>query len=276
MKKLRLAGAVVITLLVVYAARHFGPNRSYCVEGTVAGVRLFHKAPRSHVGPGPAVLRLEMKGEGKIPVQVLMKARIQGTEAWKTHPPVREEKAPDGGRILLFEVPHQPLTTRVYYRFEAKAEGGETVVLERRPGEPMMVKFKNAVPAWVVVPHVLCMFGGFFFLIWSAFILVFRHREDAPGAPVRPAWLAWVIMFLGGVPFGIPMNWYAFGVYWEAFPFGKDVTDNKTQVALLVWGIATLILARSKGKSRPARALAVTAAVLVLAIYLIPHSAQVG
>ena len=278
MKKLRLAGAVVVTLLVVFAARYFGPNRSYRVETAVDGVRLSHEAPRSHTGEGPAVLRLEVKGEGTTPVRVVLATRIQGTETWTTRPPAREEAAPGGGKgkVLVFEVPHQPPTTRVYYRFEARAGDGPPVMLERRPGEPMMVKFKDPVPAWVVAPHVLCMFGGFFFLVWSAFLLVFRSPDDPPGAAVRPARLAWLIMFLGGVPFGIAMNWYAFHVYWEAFPFGKDVTDNKTQVALVVWGAAALFLAKTKGEGKASRAFAVAMALIVLAVYLIPHSAQVG
>lgn len=278
MRTLRLILAVVVTLAVVFAARYFGPNRPFRVECTAGGVHYSHRTPRSHTGDGPAVLRLEVKapsGQETLPTAVLA-AKVKDTEVWHRYPPAREEAGPEGGRVLVYEVPHQPPTTRVFYRFEVRAGGASPVVLERDSGDPLMVKFKNPVPVWVWVPHVLCMFGGFFFLIWCALIILLPARKDAPAVPVRPAWLSWTIMFIGGVPFGIAMNWYAFGVTWEAFPFGEDVTDNKTQVALVVWGVAALLLAIRKGQGKMTRVASVIAALVVLAIYLIPHSAQVS
>jgi hypothetical protein len=66
------------------------------------------------------------------------------------------------------------------------------------------------------------------------------------------------------------MNYYAFDVFWEAVPFGQDVTDNKTQVALVFWGLAAIFLTRRSG--RHAGFFTVAAGLLSLAMYLIPHS----
>jgi hypothetical protein len=119
------------------------------------------------------------------------------------------------------------------------------------------------------------MFGGFFLLILStlhAWGLAWG-REDHKAASSL-AWWSWLVLFIGGVPVGFAMNYFAFNVIWEAFPFGGDVTDNKTQIALVLWALAALGL--SYKKNRRSGVFAVLAGLLVLAIFLIPHSAQVN
>jgi hypothetical protein len=61
---------------------------------------------------------------------------------------------------------------------------------------------------------------------------------------------------------------YAFGEFWAGWPFGKDLTDNKTLVAFVAWIIAVVRLRKNKEK----RGWALAAAIILLAIYLIPHS----
>jgi hypothetical protein len=95
--------------------------------------------------------------------------------------------------------------------------------------------------------------------------------------------LATVTCFMGGIPFGIPMNWYAFGGTWEAVPFGHDATDNKTQLLLAFLLFATLTgvgsLRRGKGghdlvSTRGLAWLGLGSFAVMLFIYLIPHSIQ--
>ena len=64
------------------------------------------------------------------------------------------------------------------------------------------------------------------------------------------------------------MQKYAFGAYWTGFPLGTDLTDNKTLIAMVGWGVAWFM----NRKGREGRGWIVLAAVLMLAIYLIPHS----
>jgi hypothetical protein len=61
---------------------------------------------------------------------------------------------------------------------------------------------------------------------------------------------------------------FAFGALWTGFPFGYDLTDNKTLIAFIGWIIA--IIAGRNG--RPARGWVLAAAILLLIIFLIPHS----
>ncbi len=98
---------------------------------------------------------------------------------------------------------------------------------------------------------------------------------------VRFPILTIALLFLGFVPFGIAMNYFAFGVLWEAFPFGQDVTDNKSQIMLLFW-LVTLFLVKGTvgGKSddrnlvsaRGYSTLVIVSFVATMIILAIPHS----
>lgn len=272
MKVLRIIIAVVLTLIVIVSARRFGPNRPYEVKASSSSFTLSHEAPRGHSGEGPAELGLnvDFAGGKAADITVELLGRIKGEKEWETVEPTREESG-----TYLFEIPAKPWGTRYFYKFQGRLADDPPVTLCQEGGEPMMVKFKGEVPAWILILHILAMFGGFFLLIWSALhALRLAAGGDDEGKAAPLAWWAWAVMFIGGVPLGFAMNWYAFGVVWEAFPFGRDVTDNKTQIALIIWGIAGLALTLKR--SRKSGVFAAVAALLVLALFLIPHSVQVG
>ena len=279
MKKSRIWIAIFLTVLVVVCARRFGPNKPYEVEvQSTEGVVLSHRAERSHTGEGPAVIRLKamLNGQDANLLKVTLEGRIKGETEWQTLAPARtEDRGEDFDKAYIFDVPHQPVTTRYFYRFLAQVGEGAPFMLARDNGDPMMVKFKGPVPGWILIPHVAAMFGGFFLLIWSALIALSLALSGEPTDKAAPMALwSWIVLFVGGVPLGFAMNYYAFDVIWEAWPFGGDVTDNKTQIALLFWGIACIAL--SKGKGKKAGLFAAFAALVTLATYLIPHSAQIG
>ena len=61
---------------------------------------------------------------------------------------------------------------------------------------------------------------------------------------------------------------FAFGAYWTGFPFGMDLTDNKTLIVLIFWIIAFVML-----RKRPtARVWTILASLMTLIIFMIPHS----
>ena len=79
--------------------------------------------------------------------------------------------------------------------------------------------------------------------------------------------LAFITLFLGGMIFGPIVQKFAFDEFWAGVPFAWDLTDNKTLVAVLFWAFA---LWTNRTKPRPA--LTIVAAIVMLAIYAIPHS----
>jgi hypothetical protein len=76
------------------------------------------------------------------------------------------------------------------------------------------------------------------------------------------------LLFVGGIILGPIVQKLAFGVFWTGFPLGYDLTDNKTLIALIGW-LAAVIAGRG---GRPARWWVLGAAILLLVVYLIPHS----
>jgi hypothetical protein len=76
-----------------------------------------------------------------------------------------------------------------------------------------------------------------------------------------------VLFIAGGMILGPIVQNYAFGDFWTGIPFGWDLTDNKTLIALLFWILAVVM---NRKKERPAYI--VLAAIVLLLIFSIPHS----
>lgn len=307
--KLRAIICIILTLLIFGTVHHLGPTRKYVVDTTAGEFYFAHEAQRFHISPRPEVdAKAGDLGEALLEVLALpaptgdnlveieIETKTQGAPEWDTlpcseivffepdapapltNPPAssildRIESTGGGGAVYRFKIPCHPWTTKLLYRFvtrDGKGSKAQKILLAREELEPMMLRFKGEIPRFVLFPHILFMFIGICFLMlamWSAVGLLRRRAEPAAARQARWAWAA---MFIGGVPFGILMNYYAFDVYWEAVPFGNDVTDNKTQVALIFWGLASVFLTRRPG--RHAAFFTLAAGLLSLAMYLIPHS----
>lgn len=168
---------------------------------------------------------------------------------------------------LVGLLPAQPAAGHLEYFIELEAgEGTLRVPAE----ETALIRFKDPVPAWALVPHILFMF----------FALLVGVRTGL-GALVHPpglrklTWTTLALMTVGGMVLGPIVQKYSFGAFWTGWPFGYDLTDNKTLVMWLVWLGAALLVWRGKDpRNRLARGGIVVAAVVMLAVYLIPHSAQ--
>jgi hypothetical protein len=175
---------------------------------------------------------------------------------------------------------------RFYYYFEVRDNtGGLRASFTNDDGKPFLFRFIGEVPSYILVPHIFLMFATVFCLV-MAFLHSFKPISG--GATVRPlaiyVFLAMLCSFLGGYPWGIGMNYYAFGGIWEGVPFGTDATDNKTQLLFVYLLFLTLATVGSLRK-KPDRDLFTSKALgwfgvggfgLMLAIYLIPHSIQFG
>ncbi len=277
MKSIRISVAILLTVALFIQTRYFGPNREYTVEGRCGELTVQHTAPRNHKGDGPATLEVVVDGPERdgaaLPLKVQGRTEVTDDPqpGWDYYPVHEIKKNDDGGTCLGFEIPPLPIGTRFLYRFVTGSEEENLrIILAQKDDKPMTLKYEGEVPAWVLIPHILCMFMGItllFLALFGAVDLVWKRA--APDA-ARLAWWAWAFMFTGGLPFGIAMNWYVFRVTWEAVPFGDDITDNKTQVTLIFWGLASLVLSRRPG--RHAGLFALAAGLLAIAMYLIPHS----
>jgi hypothetical protein len=80
-------------------------------------------------------------------------------------------------------------------------------------------------------------------------------------------WTA-ALLFIGGLVLGPLVQKFSFGVLWSGVPLGFDLTDNKTLIAMVGWFLALFMM--RKGKQ--ARVWVAAAAILLMAVYSIPHS----
>ncbi|MFO8175486.1 MAG: hypothetical protein R6T96_14455 [Longimicrobiales bacterium] len=82
-------------------------------------------------------------------------------------------------------------------------------------------------------------------------------------------------MSIGGMILGPIVQKHAFGAFWTGWPFGYDLTDNKTLLMWIVWvGVAVLLRKRRDPRDWLARSGVLLAAVVMLTVYVIPHSLQ--
>lgn len=167
------------------------------------------------------------------------------------------------GDILSGQLPHQPEAGKLVYHVTLTA-GDESVDLPSSD-ETVTIRFKGAVPLGVLLPHILAMV--------IVMILSVRAAIAAlAGEPLKPyAWASLIVLLIGGFVLGPLVQKYAFDDWWTGWPFGDDLTDNKTLAAAIAWIIALIQIRRQKDDRR-SRWWVLGAAIVVLAVYTIPHS----
>lgn len=134
--------------------------------------------------------------------------------------------------------------------------------------ETLILRYKDPVPLGLLVPHVVAMFIGLLVGVRAALGALF-HPVGLKGL----TWTALGLLTVGGMILGPMVQKHAFGAYWTGWPFGYDLTDNKTLIMWIVWVAAAAVLwKRPAPWDRAARATIVGAAGIMLAVYLIPHS----
>lgn len=187
---------------------------------------------------------------------------ISGTLYWRKYKYDKEYNRVEmtGGDTLTAFLPKQPSAGKLEYYVELE-KGGE--IIDAPNDRAVVIRFKDVVPVWLLIPHVIFMFGAM--LLSTRAGLEFFNRE-----PDFKKLTSWTLGFLliGGFILGPLVQLYAFGALWTGFPFGYDLTDNKTLIAAIVW-----IFAWYKIKKSPNPKLWVLiAAIVMLIVFLIPHS----
>jgi len=244
--------AIVITLAAATYQRMTGP--SYPVRGhaTIAGTSFPLRLARTHGGDGNQLVTIAVADTA-----------VTGDLVWKRYPtddpqavtPMRRE-----GARLVGEIPHQPQAGKVEYKVRLH-RGAETV--EIPAGAPIITRFKGNVPLVVLIPHIILMFCA---MLYSnrAGIEVFQRKRNLPHYTLGTS----TMLFVGGMILGPIVQKTAFGAWWTGVPFGYDLTDNKTLIALVFWILAAFLVKRP----RLGRVAVFVAALVTLVVFAIPHS----
>jgi len=163
------------------------------------------------------------------------------------------------GDDLIAELPQQPAAGKLVY-FVTFFSGAEKEHLVQT--DTVILRFKGAVPAGILVTHIIFIFLGMWFSNLTA-ILAFVKNEKQKFYAI----LTLLSLIIGGMIFGPIVQKYAFDAYWTGVPFGWDLTDNKTLIAVLAW-----IVAVSGNFKKERKFLYIAAAIITLAVFIIPHS----
>ena len=252
--------ALIVTLLAARWQRASGPTHTYSGTASVGGASFRYALERTHAYARAGGRRVESDHRvavGGLPgdaTGVVEWRPYGGREPWIAVPMRR------AGGALVAELPRQPVAGKLWYRVKL-TRGTESLLIP--PERPLAIRFRDDVPVWVLVPHILFMFAA----------MLLSTRAGLEAFVPRPALAAltwWTLgtLVVGGFVLGPFVTHYAFGGWWTGFPLGHDLTDNKTLFALLGWVAAAIAV----GRSRIARAWVACAALLLLLVFAIPHS----
>ncbi len=286
MRVIRIIVATVLTLGLLYVARNNSKGRPEYFSHQENGYSFEYTSVPKGIEYTEVSIPVIIKGYFDDNVRPVFRRSIPGAnikrlDLYEPMPMTPCDSAADCYHTM---VTAGEKNDRFYYYFEVTNSTGDEIASFTQPdGSPFMFRYIGEVPQLITTTHIALIFATVFFIALGtthSFSLI------RGGTNVRPlakySFIAALCAFLGGYPFGIPMNWYAFGGLWEGVPFGTDATDNKTQllfVYLLFVTLATLGSLRGK----PARDLFSASALgwfgigsfaVMLFIYLIPHSTQ--
>ncbi|MFH1276885.1 MAG: hypothetical protein ABIK65_00675 [Candidatus Eisenbacteria bacterium] len=245
--------ALLVTVGAAYYQRTTGPTYPEQATAGVGGYQAHAELLRSHEGEGD--LPVVVDGAGPEATGRLFWRRYRATEQFRSIDMSRE-----GDGRLTAALPHQPPAGKLEYKVVIR-DGAESGMLPNHG--TTVARFKGGVPAAVLLPHILAMFAGMLFSN-RAGLEALRNGEKMR---VYALWSA-ALLTLGGMIFGPIVQKYAFGALWTGVPYGWDLTDNKTLIAFLAWGVALL---KMRGRGHP-RWWIFGAAVVTFVIFLIPHS----
>jgi len=243
--------AFVVTIASAYYQRVTGPT--YPQNGTVTfeNQLIKYKLDRSHSGYTDQEVKLAVADKA-INGFVLWK-RFKTDDAW-----TRLAMARRNDSLFAF-LPAQPSAGKLMYSVNLQKGDKEKSIT----AAPVVIRFKGDVPLWILIPHVLFMFSAMLFSTRTG-IEVFVDKVKAK------KYMLFTFLFLlaGGFVCGPIVQKFAFGEYWTGVPFGFDLTDNKTLIALIGWIIAAVMVFRQKRE----KFWISFAALLMLVVFLIPHS----
>jgi hypothetical protein len=247
--------AVIITLSAAVYQRMTGPTYPKEINVTVNNSPQRLKLTRSLSLNEKSEVRLDLK-DSSIRAKLYFKRYRSGGEYQVADFKFRSEPKHE---VFYAEIPQQPAAGKLQYYIEITDQSGSKSYLKENP---VVIRFKGDVPAFILIPHILLMFIAMLFSTLAGLMAVIKF-------PQYKKYALWtLILFIaGGMVLGPIVQYFAFGDLWTGIPFGWDLTDNKTLIALIFWILAVVM---NRKADRPFYT--ILAAVVLLLVFSIPHS----
>ena len=238
--------AIVITLVLSVYQRMTGPTHPKSVIIELNGDNYKIKLPRSGVQHDEIVTLTGVLSE------------IQAQLHYRRYPTSDDYTTVDfkwTDSAWQASLPAQPVAGKLQYYITVEGKDYPT-------DEPLLIRFRNDVPVSILVPHILLMFAAMLFAVYTFLLVITRKKYNK--------WLKITVatLFVGGFILGPLVQHAAFGPWWAGFPYGTDLTDNKTLLSFLFF-VAALITLKWKYN----RWVVGLAVLFMIVIFSIPHSA---
>lgn len=244
--------AFVLTVLTAVYQRMTGPTYPITGKVKIENKIIKYFLDRSHGGEDDHLIKINTDNENVS--GILEWKRFKTSDFWTIDTMVYQKG------YLTGLLPHQPPAGKLIYRISL-SKNGESFNLN--DGHPVVIRFKGDVPVFIIIPHVILIFMAMLFSTRTG--LEFFNIE--PNYKKLVYW-TFGLLLLGGMIFGPIMQKYAFGAFWTGVPFGIDLTDNKTLIAVIGWIIALIAVKKSANPKK----WIIFASILMFVVYLIPHS----
>ncbi|MFC2102029.1 hypothetical protein ACFLS7_03460 [Bacteroidota bacterium] len=243
--------ALIITVGAGYYQRTTGPTYEIRGKVVIDNTTYKYKLIRTYDGDDDAPIEIAIS-DPDVTGEVKLK-RYKSHDEWTTSSMERQ------GEKLIGYIPHQEMAGKVMYHVTLMKDGKPYLLNE----EPAIIRYKGAVPLGVLIAHIITIFLAMLFSTRTAFEVIFKLKYT-----YLYTWLTVIFLTVGGLILGPIMQKYAFDAYWTGWPFGNDLTDNKSLLAFIFWVVALIyqILRREK------KGWAIAAAVVLFIVYMIPHS----
>lgn len=243
--------SLFIVLITSYYQRVTGPTYEKKVDVTLNNTEYHFKLLRSHeIG---TVCQIQLSVPDTSVSAIIFFKRFPTNEEYTSNAFVRKND------LLIAELPEQPAAGKLQY-YISFSHGSQSLDIQKE--EPVIIRFKGAVPKHILITHIIFIFMGMWFSNLTGILALAKHEKQKMFALITL-----IFLILGGMIFGPFVQKFAFNEYWAGIPFGWDLTDNKTLIAVVAWLIAFIGNLKQKR-----RWLFVSAAIVTLAVFIIPHS----
>ena len=243
--------AIILTLAAAVYQRMTGPTYPLTVVVNSGIQKIPIKLLRSQQGKADCPVILQIADIG-----------VKGSVSYRKFPSHDEmtkvELKREGDKLVGY-LPNQPPAGKLEYKVELSKNGNQ---IKMGSSNNVVIRFTGDVPHLVLYIHIFLMFLAMFFSNIAGLLSLFNLRFYK-----LTAVLTFVILVIGGFILGPVVQKYAFNEWWTGIPFGWDLTDNKTLIAVLAWLLAMLMIRKNK-----ARVWIIVASLTTIAIFSIPHS----
>lgn len=242
--------AIVVTLTAAIYQKMTGPTYPKSQKIKVADKEYKIQFIRTNVSTKDAEIKLNLPKE------------FSGIISYREYPsdkPYIKMNFNRENESLVAYLPKQAPAGKIEYFVILKYNNN--VVLNNEHS-PVRIRFKGQIPAFILILHILFMFSAMLLSTYSGLAALFKDKSQKLFGI-----LTLIVLLIGGGILGPIVQRYAFGQYWTGIPYGYDLTDNKTLIALVFWIIA--VIANLK-KER--FFYTILASIILILVYSIPHS----